>query len=80
MANKTVTIKIKRQLTPDAKPSWEEFDIPYKPNMNVTSALMEIAEARTIAIAGFMVIPFEVRFWGGVRNAKSPPLEGKRAF
>src|SRR6202521_95423 len=44
MANtKPVRIKIKRQLTPDAKPSWEEFEIPYKPNMNVTSALMEIA-------------------------------------
>src|ERR1700726_2162413 len=44
MANtKSVLIKVKRQLTPDAKPSWEEFEIPYKPNMNVTSALMEIA-------------------------------------
>src|SRR5664280_2769711 len=41
--NRSVIIKIKRQLTPDAKPSWEEFEIPYKPNMNVTSALMEIA-------------------------------------
>src|SRR6266478_5890199 len=41
--NKSVRIRIKRQLTPDAKPSWEEFEIPYKPNMNVTSALMEIA-------------------------------------
>src|ERR1700722_13465510 len=40
---KSVLIKIKRQLTPMAKPSWEEFEIPYKPNMNVTSALMEIA-------------------------------------
>src|SRR5258708_30569579 len=44
MANtETVLIKIKRQLTPDAKPLWEEFEIAYKPNMNVTSALMEIA-------------------------------------
>src|ERR1700682_2672118 len=44
MANtKPVRIKIKRQLTPTAKTSWEEFEIPYKPNMNVTSALMEIA-------------------------------------
>src|SRR6202140_3521172 len=45
MANdvKSVILKIRRQLTPDAKPSWEEFEIPYKPNMNVTSALMEIA-------------------------------------
>src|ERR1700722_15429247 len=40
---KSVLIKIKRQQTPNAKPSWEEFEIPYKPNMNVTSALMEIA-------------------------------------
>src|SRR6266481_2654361 len=39
----TVTIKIKRQLTPDAKPVWEEFDVPNHPGMNVTSALMEIA-------------------------------------
>src|SRR5215467_8951167 len=43
MANKTVLIKIRRQLTPDAKPYWEEFDLPYKRNMNVTSALMDIA-------------------------------------
>src|ERR1700687_2468546 len=41
--NKSVIIKIKRQLTPDAEPSWEEFEIPYKPNMNITAALMEIA-------------------------------------
>jgi succinate dehydrogenase / fumarate reductase iron-sulfur subunit len=40
---KPVLIKIKRQLTPNAKPSWEEFEIPYKSNMNVTSALMGIA-------------------------------------
>jgi len=44
MANsKTVIIKVKRQLTPGAKATWEEFEIAYKPNMNVTSALMEIA-------------------------------------
>jgi succinate dehydrogenase / fumarate reductase, iron-sulfur subunit len=44
MANsKTVIIKIKRQLTPDVTPVWEEFDVPNRPGMNVTSALMEIA-------------------------------------
>src|ERR1700684_1757428 len=44
MANtNTVLLKIRRQLTPDAPASWEHFEIPYKPNMNVTSALMEIA-------------------------------------
>jgi succinate dehydrogenase / fumarate reductase iron-sulfur subunit len=41
--NKTVIIKIKRQDTPDKPSRWEEFEIAYKPNMNVTSALMEIA-------------------------------------
>src|SRR5215467_12794406 len=43
MANKTVIIKIKRQLTPAAPATWEEFEIQYRPNMNVTSALMDIA-------------------------------------
>src|SRR5215467_15603900 len=41
--NKSVLIKIKRQLTPDSKPVWEEFEVTHKPGMNVTSALMEIA-------------------------------------
>src|SRR5579885_1622736 len=39
----TVVIKIKRQLTPQAKPYWEEFELPQKAGRNVTSALMEIA-------------------------------------
>jgi succinate dehydrogenase / fumarate reductase iron-sulfur subunit len=43
MANNPVIIKIKRQPTPDAKPYWEEFELPYTPGRNVTSALMEIA-------------------------------------
>src|ERR1035438_625053 len=44
MANtKIVIIKIKRQLTPDSPATWEEFEINYRPNMNITSALMDIA-------------------------------------
>ncbi len=43
MANTTITLKIKRQAAPEAKPYWEEFQIPYRPNMNVISVLMEIA-------------------------------------
>jgi succinate dehydrogenase / fumarate reductase iron-sulfur subunit len=39
----TIVIKVKRQDNPRSKSHWEEFEIPYKPNMNVTSALMEIA-------------------------------------
>src|ERR1700758_3870507 len=43
MADKTVIIKIKRQLTPNGKSYWEEFSVPYRPNMNVISCLMDIA-------------------------------------
>ena len=42
MANNLV-LKIKRQDNPNAKPYWEEFELPYKPGRNVTSVLMEIA-------------------------------------
>jgi len=40
---KTVIIKIKRQDDPKAKSHWEEFELAYKPGMNVISSLMEIA-------------------------------------
>ena len=43
MAGKTIQLHIKRKETPDADSHWEEFEIPYKPNMNVISVLMEIA-------------------------------------
>src|SRR6516162_9416976 len=44
MANpKTLIVKIKRQQDPDSKPYWEEFELQYRPGMNVTSALMDIA-------------------------------------
>jgi succinate dehydrogenase iron-sulfur subunit len=43
MADKKVIIRIKRQLTPSAKPAWEEFELQWRPNMNVISALMDIA-------------------------------------
>ena len=40
---KSVIIKIKRQDTPASKPRWEEFELPWKRGMNITSALMDIA-------------------------------------
>ncbi len=43
MADKTIQLKIKRQANPDAPAKWEDFEIPYRPNMNVISVLMEIA-------------------------------------
>ncbi|MCQ6268381.1 succinate dehydrogenase iron-sulfur subunit [Fictibacillus sp. WQ 8-8] len=39
---KVLRFKIKRQDDSDAPSYWDEFDIPYRPNMNVISALMEI--------------------------------------
>ena len=41
--NGKVIIRIKRQENPDARPHWEEFELPYKQGMNITSALMDIA-------------------------------------
>src|SRR6266513_2396594 len=41
--HKPVILKIKRQLTPSGKSYWEEFSVPYRPNLNVISALMDIA-------------------------------------
>src|SRR3954451_2553696 len=41
--HKPVILKIKRQLTPSGNSYWEEFSVPYRPNMNVISSLMDIA-------------------------------------
>lgn len=38
----TVQLKIKRRDDPKSEPYWEEFAVPYRPGMNVISALMEI--------------------------------------
>jgi succinate dehydrogenase / fumarate reductase iron-sulfur subunit len=38
----SVTIKIKRREKPEAAQYWEEFEIPYRPNLNIISCLMEI--------------------------------------
>ena len=43
MAGKTVRFIIKRQLTPGAKPCWEEFDLRWRQGMNVITGLMDIA-------------------------------------
>ncbi|WP_019154740.1 succinate dehydrogenase iron-sulfur subunit [Robertmurraya massiliosenegalensis] len=40
--NSTVHFIISRQDSPDSAPYQEEFHVPYRPNMNVISALMEI--------------------------------------
>lgn len=42
MAKEKVHLIIQRQEKPDAKPHWEEFEIPYRPNMNIIICLMDI--------------------------------------
>ncbi len=42
MPRSTIELRIKRQDAPSAPPRWEEFSLPYQPNMNVISCLMEI--------------------------------------
>src|SRR6478672_8874603 len=39
----TIKVEIKRQATPDAAPFTEKFEIPYRPGLNITSLLGEIA-------------------------------------
>ncbi|MDQ2835086.1 MAG: succinate dehydrogenase iron-sulfur subunit [Acidobacteriota bacterium] len=39
----TIKVEIKRQSSPDAAATTEKFEIPYRPGMNITSLLGEIA-------------------------------------
>jgi succinate dehydrogenase / fumarate reductase, iron-sulfur subunit len=39
----TIKVEIKRQSHPDASATTEKFEVPYRPNMNITSLLGEIA-------------------------------------
>jgi succinate dehydrogenase / fumarate reductase iron-sulfur subunit len=41
--NRKITIRIKRQDGPKTTARWEEFAIPYRPNMNIISCLQWIA-------------------------------------
>src|SRR5438128_381640 len=42
METRTIRLRVKRQDGPDTHPYWQEFEIPYKPQHNVISALMEV--------------------------------------
>ena len=43
-AARTIHVEILRQSAPDAPARTERFAIPYRPNMNITSLLGEIAD------------------------------------
>ena len=42
MSRQSIELKIRRQDSPVSRPRWEEFSLPWQPNMNVVSCLMEI--------------------------------------
>lgn len=42
MTQEVIRLRIKRQDGPDSKSYFEEFNLPYRKNMNVTAVLMEI--------------------------------------
>jgi len=42
-STRTIRIKIRRQDGPDKPHRWEEFDVPYRPQMNIISCLQWIA-------------------------------------
>ncbi len=56
MAERTIKVEIKRQASPDAKAVTEKFEIPYRPNMNITSLLGEIA-LNPVDVAGRATTP-----------------------
>ncbi len=56
MAERTIKVEIKRQHDPDGNAVVEKFEIPYRPNMNVISVLMEIA-ARPVTVDGKETTP-----------------------
>src|SRR5438270_11147220 len=39
---KIVELHIRGRANPDSDPYWEQFEIPYRPNLNIISCLMEI--------------------------------------
>lgn len=52
----TISLKIKRCEGPDGEAFWEEFELPYRPSMNIISCLMEI-QKRPVNAKGQKTVP-----------------------
>ena len=52
----TLRFRVQRQDRPESKPYWQEFEIPWRPNHNVVSALMAIRED-PVTVEGVKVDP-----------------------
>jgi succinate dehydrogenase / fumarate reductase iron-sulfur subunit len=42
--NRTIVLRIRRQARPEEPARWEEFELPWRPNLNVIACLIEIAQ------------------------------------
>lgn len=49
MRSQTIYLKIRRQGDPKAEKYWEEFELPYRPAMNIITCLMDIQKNPTTA-------------------------------
>jgi succinate dehydrogenase / fumarate reductase iron-sulfur subunit len=56
MMERTVKLRIKRQDGPNATARWEEFTVPWQPQMNIISALMQI-QKKPVTADGQKVAP-----------------------
>ncbi len=72
------TFHIKRQDSPEGQPYWEDFNVPYRPNMNVVSSLMEI-QRNPVNAQGKMVNPvvWECNCFEEVCGACAMVINGK---
>ena len=73
-----IRLKVKRQDQPDAKPYWEEFEIPYQPQHNVISLLMALRE-NPVNVKGERVAPvvYEANCMEEVCGACTMIINGK---
>src|ERR1035437_9879235 len=55
-SGKTIQVEIRRQATPDQPARTEKFAIPYRPNMNITALLGEIA-LNPVTVDGTVTTP-----------------------
>ncbi len=55
-SDKSIIIRVRRKDGPDKPSRWEEFSVPYRPNMNIISCLQYIA-AHPITTSGQETTP-----------------------
>src|ERR1700734_4162400 len=56
-SHKNIIVRIRRQDRPDQASRWEEFSIPWRPNMNIISCLQYIAAHPTTTEGKATTVP-----------------------